>query len=701
MTITSLIYLTIMISAGIICSFILIDVLPGRNQNSETIPFVILMTGIIVWIIAALAGLLDQNLSHKLLWAKVEYFGVVSVPLALLIFILFHSGFDRRLISKWSSILLIVPVITIILVWTNGSHGWIWREYIPYKDIGFTLSRKVYGAGFWIYWVYSYILLLAATILTFRLMRKSPGMLLWQQSVVLIFGILAPWIGNLLYVLHISPMGPLDLTPIAFSVTGIMLAIGMFRWRLIDIKPIAHVAVIKGLKDGVVFLDFAGRIVDLNPSARNILNLDPNQVIGEEIKRFIPDWKKDEENLDLASGRSIILKINRDQKERIYEINDSPFYEKVGKFGGRVIVLHDATARIQLEEKIKALEQKETQALIQHYENKYEILYKNMTIGVIYQNSEGRIIEMNPAAEYILGVGISRINDLLWTNEDLKTIRQDGSLLRPEERFGLVSLKTGRSFRNQIMGVRLSEEEEWRWVNVNSVPQFQNNEPKPYQVFVTLEDITALKRADETISKNYQKLNETFKGAINLLAIASEQRDPYTSGHQIRVSKLATAIAVEMGLDENIVEGITIAGVIHDIGKMSIPSELLSKPTKLTELEYSLIQTHSESGYSILKNIDFPWPIAEIVYQHHERLDGSGYPRKLKGDKMLLEAKILAVADVVEAMSSYRPYRPSLGIEAALAEISENKGVTYDPNVVESCQRLFEENKFSFDKINH
>ena len=247
------------------------------------------------------------------------------------------------------------------------------------------------------------------------------------------------------------------------------------------------------------------------------------------------------------------------------------------------------------------------------------------------------------------------------------------------------------------MGLRFSEESEWQWINVNSIPQFHNEERQPYQVFVTLEDITTLKKADETIKKSYQKLNETFKGAINLLAIAGEQRDPYTSGHQIRVSKLATAIAKEMGLEENIIEGITIAGIIHDIGKMSIPSELLSKPTKLTELEYSLIQTHAESGYSILKNINFPWPIAEIVYQHHERLDGSGYPRQLKGDNILLEAKILGISDVVEAMSSYRPYRPSLGIKAALAEISENKGITFDQVAVESCQRLFEENRFSFD----
>ena len=208
-------------------------------------------------------------------------------------------------------------------------------------------------------------------------------------------------------------------------------------------------------------------------------------------------------------------------------------------------------------------------------------------------------------------------------------------------------------------------------------------------------DISEQKKYEENIESSYKKLHEAFRGAIDLLAHASELRDPYTAGHQERVSKLAVAIAVDMGLDADTIEGIQIAGIVHDIGKMSIPTEILSKPSKLSELEFSLIKTHVDNGFAILKDIEFPWPIAEIVYQHHERLDGTGYPRRLKEPDILIGSKILAVADVIEAMSSHRPYRPALGIEAALNEIKINKGRLYDSEVVEICLRLFLEKKYT------
>ncbi len=172
---------------------------------------------------------------------------------------------------------------------------------------------------------------------------------------------------------------------------------------------------------------------------------------------------------------------------------------------------------------------------------------------------------------------------------------------------------------------------------------------------------------------------------------ALESRDPYTAGHQSRSAKLACAIAEEMGLAKEKVEGIMMAGVIHDIGKLSIPSEILTKPTQLTNVEYLLIKQHSQSGYDMLKHVESPWPLAQIVQQHHERLDGSGYPHKLRNDEIIIEARILAVADVVEAMASHRPYRQALGIEKALEEIQNNKGILYDDAVVDACVKLFRE----------
>jgi len=175
-----------------------------------------------------------------------------------------------------------------------------------------------------------------------------------------------------------------------------------------------------------------------------------------------------------------------------------------------------------------------------------------------------------------------------------------------------------------------------------------------------------------------------------------EVKDPYTAGHQRRVCQLAISIAQEMKLSENKIEGVRIASLIHDIGKIGLPTEILSKPGKLTDIEFSLIKDHSKVGYDIIKSIDFSYPIAIVVLQHHERLDGSGYPNNLKGDEVIPEAKIIGVADVVEAMSSFRSYRPALGIDAALEEITQNKGILYDSEVVDACPMLFKEKEFKF-----
>ncbi len=210
-------------------------------------------------------------------------------------------------------------------------------------------------------------------------------------------------------------------------------------------------------------------------------------------------------------------------------------------------------------------------------------------------------------------------------------------------------------------------------------------------------DITERKEAEEDKQKSFEKLRKALGATVKAIATVVEMKDPYTAGHQTRVADLARSIGTEMGLSKDQIDSIRIASLIHDIGKISVPAEILSKPTKLTDIEFSLIKTHAQSGYDILKDIEFPWPIARIVYDHHERMDGSGYPNGLTRDEILLESRILMVADVVEAMATHRPYRPALGIDAALEEISQNKGILYDPEVVEVCLRLFREKGYKFD----
>ena len=183
------------------------------------------------------------------------------------------------------------------------------------------------------------------------------------------------------------------------------------------------------------------------------------------------------------------------------------------------------------------------------------------------------------------------------------------------------------------------------------------------------------------------KADETYRAFIRSVSLLTQLRDPYTAGHQLKVSELAEGIAREMGLPVDMIEGIRVAGIVHDMGKLSVPSEIVTKPGALTPFEFSTMKKHPEMAFEILKEIDFPWPVAEMVLQHHERLDGSGYPLGLKGDEILLEARVLAVADVVGAISSHRPYRRDLGIEAALNELDTNKGSLYDTEVTSACER--------------
>lgn len=198
------------------------------------------------------------------------------------------------------------------------------------------------------------------------------------------------------------------------------------------------------------------------------------------------------------------------------------------------------------------------------------------------------------------------------------------------------------------------------------------------------------------LQQNYDLLRKTLGQTIQALSLAFEVRDPYTAGHHRRVSDLARSIATEMGFDRDMIDGIRIAGSIHDLGKISIPSEILNKPGPLSTIEYKLIKTHPQTGFDILKNIDFPWPVAKAVFQHHERINGSGYPTGMNGTDMIIEAKILAVSDVVEAMASHRPYRRAIGIERAMEEITVNRGTYYDTAVVDACLAVFADNKYTF-----
>lgn len=248
--------------------------------------------------------------------------------------------------------------------------------------------------------------------------------------------------------------------------------------------------------------------------------------------------------------------------------------------------------------------------------------------------------------------------------------------------------------RCETGGARLNQAFRWfdrtggvRHILFNAMPSAQEDGSVAWDG--AAQDITERERLDAEYKRSLEQLENSMEKTVQAIAATIEMRDPYTAGHQRRVAGLAQRIAEEMHLPKEEVHGICLAATLHDIGKIHIPAEILSFPGKLGDIEYALIKVHVQAGYDILKNIEFPWPVAQMVYQHHEHLDGSGYPRGLKGDQIMLGARIICVADVVESMVSYRPYRPGLGTEKALAEIALNRGRLYDPAVVDVCLELF------------
>ena len=202
---------------------------------------------------------------------------------------------------------------------------------------------------------------------------------------------------------------------------------------------------------------------------------------------------------------------------------------------------------------------------------------------------------------------------------------------------------------------------------------------------------------EDLVQERTDSLQRTMQSTIAVVSSILELRDPYTAGHQIRVGNLAVKIAQKIGLDKKTITGLFVSGYMHDLGKISVPSEILTKPSALNSVEFEIIKSHVEYGYAVLKKLDLPWPVADIVYQHHERIDGSGYPKGLKGDEISQEAKVLAVADVIEAMTSHRPYRPGLGIKPALEEIKDKRGTKFDAEIVDAALELFLKDNYTFE----
>lgn len=353
---------------------------------------------------------------------------------------------------------------------------------------------------------------------------------------------------------------------------------------------------------------------------------------------------------------------------RIIERHSAPALGSGGRYFGRIWYFRDITVRKRSESELRASEQR------------FRAMIEQSISGTCIIDREGRFVYLNPRLTDILGyqsseplVGRPAMEFVAPESRDLvrENMRQRAAGEPQSARYSFEAIRKDGSHitlgAHGNVGIYLGEP----------------------MLITTVQDVTELSRAENELRRTVEKLTRAVQSTIEVISTIGELRDPYTHGHERRVGEIATSIAAELGLAADFVEGLRIAGYLHDVGKIAIPAEILSKPSRLSKAEFDLVKGHAQQSYEILRTVELPWPVAEAAWQHHERMDGSGYPRGLKGDQIILEARILAVADTVEAMASHRPYRPGLGIDKALAEIERCRDTMYDPTVVDACLRIF------------
>jgi PAS domain S-box-containing protein/putative nucleotidyltransferase with HDIG domain len=427
------------------------------------------------------------------------------------------------------------------------------------------------------------------------------------------------------------------------------------------------------IHDSIIMTDLMGNIMRWNPAAERMFGYYRDEVFCKTLDVLATRIVDGQLRAGRWAGEMNFTR--KDGTEVICETSVIPLCDERGTITAVCGVSHDITKHKEAEEALRKSEQQ------------LRLITDRVTDVIWSMDLVGNFTFITPSAERVVGYSVEEMLSL-----NLKQIITPESYKMTIDSLREL-LKVGKREPVTMELEQVCKDGAKKWCEVTaSLSLDQNNHPTG--IIGVTRDITERKRAEEALQKTYHQLRESLITTVNTLASTVEMRDPYTAGHQRRVTLLACAIAEEMGLPEEQFDGLRLAGLVHDIGKITVPAEILNKPGRISEIEFNIIKTHPQAGYNLLKEIAFPWPVARIVLQHHERLDGSGYPQGLKDGGITMEAKILAVADVVEAMASHRPYRSALGIEAALHEITMNKGILYDSNVSDLCVRLFTEEGF-------
>ena len=651
------------------------------------------------------------------LFENIAVLGWATFPSLLLWFALIFAGKKRLLkLKMFYPIIFVIPLFFIYKQWT----GFLVVGYIK-ESYGWS---GIWSGSIWPYFYYAYYSAVVGTILylMFDFWRKTENIAKKKEAaIIFVATLIALVLGSLTDVIlpRLGIRNIPDVTPVIVLIWAFGLVYAIAKYKFLAITPAtAAQDIISSMTDALILVDQSGDIVTVNKAGLELLKYSKRELLGRPVEKILTESSRSIGLPDkIANGKdvkSLELALNpKNAKEVPVIFSSSILWGEGATVAGAVCIATDITERKKAEEQLhkthSALEERvkeRTQDLVLANEQLEKEVIDRKRAEQTLRESEAKystLVERGNDAIIIVQDDVVKFANYKMTefidfSIDKVVGRPFVDFIVPEYRKTVFEIYKKR-LSNMKAPTRYEIEVLTREggkipVEINaSIIDYQG---RPANMAI-IRDITERKRTEEELKESCKKLEGVVEKIVYVMARIVETKDLYTAGHQKRVAELACAIAREMGLSEDKVKGIHMASVIHDIGKISIPGEILSKPSHLSEVEFNMVKTHAQMGHDILKTIDFPWPVAQIVLQHHERMDGSGYPEGLKGKKILIEAEILSVADVVEAMISHRPYRPALGPDEALSEIKKKRGILYYPEAVDACLKLFEEKRFKFE----
>ncbi|MDO8688802.1 MAG: histidine kinase N-terminal 7TM domain-containing protein [Dehalococcoidia bacterium] len=658
------------------------------------------------------------SLSDKLVWNKLEYIGIVVVPMVFFMFALSYTGRSKWITRRNLVLLGVEPVAVFLLVLTNDMHRLIWTANLLDSTLPFTVLVNEYGVGFWLHAAYSYGLLIASTWLLVQLLVRSRQLYGLQASALLIAA-LVPWIGNGLYLAHLEPFPKLDLTPLAFTISSLCIAWGLSGLRLGDIASVSRRSAIDGMSDAFLVLDPAGAIMVANPAARNLLGEPDTKLVGRLIQEVWPAWHEQAEPYSkdaLPTFREMTL--NEGGKKSTYDVRFSPLTDWRGWLVSQVVVFRDITERKRLEEE-----------LADRYQEAKNLADRDGLTGLLNHRAVHERLEqeLKRAQRYaqqcsivIMDLdGFKLFNDTYGHPVGDSMLRIIAGLLAEKVR-GSDSLS--RYGGDEFMAVLPGTDANGAAVFAGRVREALAAQPysAPQGAKVPihmsfglatfpqngLQSQKLVAVADGNLFESKQRGGETVTGErvddgsssgtfeiLDGLVTAVDHKDHYTRKHSDDVTEYAMSLAGALNLSEESLRTVRTAALLHDVGKIGVPDRILRKPGNLDDNDVAVMAQHVLLGELIIKGVPNCADVVAAVGSHHERVDGAGYPRGLKGDQIPLVGRMLAVADAYSAMTSERPYCAAKPPDEARAELLRVSGTQLDPELVRVFLSILDESR--------